>query len=99
MLRIQIMRGDKTTATDASRKILAILKKEKISDISYGIIISIKQRKDSTIDVKIKEESGCLLLTITGKRYKQELRVYGIPDALVIKKMLEKSKHNIRIRI
>ena len=70
------MRGSKTSAIDPVKKIVHLLKKKSVDNISYGIIISIKGRRDHRVSVKCSPESGALLLSVTGKRYKQELRIY-----------------------
>lgn len=70
------MRGKKTSVIDTAKPVLKIFKKQNISDISFGIIISVKNRKDHRSTIKITELSGCHLLTITGKMYKQEVRIY-----------------------
>lgn len=83
------MRGKKTSLIDTAEPILKILKKHEISDISYGIIVSIKNRKDHRTSIKVTAESGCLLMTLTGKRYKQELRIYGEYTSKYIQKILK----------
>jgi hypothetical protein len=86
----QTMRGKKTSVIDTAEPILKLLKKNSITDISYGIIISVKDRKDHRTSIKITPESGCLLMTLTGKRYKQELRIYGILEKEEIERNLKK---------
>ena len=84
------MRGNKTTAIDGVTKINKILKRHGIKDVSYGIIIQVKNRKDHRITVKITEQSGALLLSVTGKRYKQEFRIYNDVSKEYLKNILEK---------
>ena len=83
------MRGKKTTAIDPVKKIEKVLKKQGISNISYGIIVSIKGRRDHRASIKHQSESGCHLLTITGKRYKQEVRIYDDVSPEVILDILK----------
>ncbi|MCD5390157.1 MAG: hypothetical protein LR005_02125 [Candidatus Pacebacteria bacterium] len=83
------MRGSKTTATDPVKKMVKILKKQGITNISYGIIISIKGRRDHRATIKHNSESGAHLLTITGKRYKQEFRIYDDVSREVILNILK----------
>lgn len=82
------MRGSKTTAIDPVKKMVKILKKQGITNISYGIIISIKGRRDHRVTVKHNSESGAHLLTLTGKRYKQEFRIYDDVSREVILNIL-----------
>lgn len=82
------MRGNKTTAIDAVRVINKILKKYGIINTSYGIIISIKGRRDHRAAVKHSSKTGCHLLTVTGKRYKQEFRIYDDVSKDVIMNIL-----------
>lgn len=70
------MRGNKTTAIDPVQKIVKILKKYNIESVSFGIIVSIKGRRDHRVTIKHTSESGAHLLTVTGKRYKQQFRIY-----------------------
>ncbi len=70
------MKGNKTTAIEPVRTIHKLLKKNGIEKISYGIIVSIKGRRDHRAQVKIKQDTGCILCTVTSKRYKQEFRIY-----------------------
>lgn len=84
------MRGSKTTAIDAVKKISKILQKNGINNISYGIIVSIKGRRDHRATIKHNSESGAHLLTVTGKRYKQEFRIYDEVSKEVILSILEK---------
>ncbi len=85
------MRGSKTTATDPVKKIKKILHKNGITNTSYGIIISIKGRRDHRATIKHNSESGAHLLTVTGKRYKQEFRIYDDVSKDVILHILEKN--------
>ena len=92
------MRGKKTTAIDPVKKIEKVLKKQGINDISYGIIVSIKGRRDHRATIKHTSESGAHLLTTTGKRYKQELRIYDDVSSEVILNILkEKLGESFRI--
>lgn len=92
------MRGNKTTLSDAGKKIYKILQKNNITDISFGIIIQVKNRRDHRITIKHKEESGCHLLSITGKYYKQELRIYNPISKKELLSILQENKNeNIRI--
>ncbi len=91
------MRGKKTSLIEALEKVVLILKKNKINEIAYGIIIPVKKRKDHRVSVKIQEKSGAILISATGKRYKQEIRVYGAQEKEMIKKILqEKLGENYR---
>lgn len=85
------MRGSKTTAIAPIKTIVKILKKQGIENISYGIIISIKGRKDHRVSIKHNSQSGAHLLTVTGKRYKQELRIYDVVSKEVILKILKEN--------
>lgn len=85
------MRGNKTTAIDPVKKIAKILKKRGVHNISYGIIISIKGRKDHRATVKLSSQTGCHLLTITSKRYKQETRIYDDVDQKTILSILHEN--------
>lgn len=85
------MRGNKTTATDPVRKINKLLKKYGIINTSYGIIISIKGRRDHRTTVKHTSMKGCHLLTITGKMYKQEFRIYDDVSPQVIMDILKEN--------
>jgi uncharacterized phosphosugar-binding protein len=85
------MRGTKTTAIDPVEKIIKILKKYHITNISFGIIVSIKGRRDHRVTVKHSSESGAHLITVTGKRYKQEFRIYDDIGKDVIMNILEKN--------
>ena len=83
------MRGKKTTAIDSVKKIEKVLRKQGIENISYGIIVSIKGRRDHRATIKHNSESGAHLLTITGKRYKQEVRIYDDVSPEVILDILK----------
>ncbi len=85
------MRGSKTTAIDPVKKIVKVLQKQSITNISYGIIISIKGRRDHRVTIKHNSESGAHLLTITGKRYKQEFRIYDDVSSKVILHILKEN--------
>lgn len=85
------MRGSKTTAIDAVKIINKILKKYHITNTSYGIIISIKGRRDHRATVKHTSESGAHLLTVTGKRYKQQFRIYDEVSKDVILNILKEN--------
>ena len=85
------MRGSKTTAIEPVKLINKILKKHGITNISYGIIISIKGRRDHRATVKHFSESGAHLLTVTGKRYKQEFRIYDDVSPEVILTILKEN--------
>ena len=83
------MRGSKTTAIDPVKVVNKLLKKHNITNTSYGIIISIKGRRDHRSTIKHVSESGCHLLTITGKRYKQQFRIYDDVSKEVILEILK----------
>lgn len=83
------MRGSKTTAIDAVKTINKLLKKYGITNTSYGIIISIKGRRDHRVTIKHSSESGCHLLTLTAKMYKQQFRIYDDVSAEVILTILK----------
>ena len=83
------MRGSKTTAINSIKKIVKILKKQGITNISYGIIVSIKGRRDHIATIKYNSESGAHLITVTGKRYKQEFRIYDDVSKEVILRLLK----------
>jgi hypothetical protein len=85
------MRGSKTTAIDGVRTINKLLQKYGIANTSYGIIISIKGRRDHRNTVKHTSESGAHLLTITGKMYKQEFRIYDDVSPEVIINILKEN--------
>jgi hypothetical protein len=86
-----IMRGSKTTAIDSVRVINKLLKKQGITNTSYGIIISIKGRRDHRTTIKHRSESGAHLLTLTGKMYKQEFRIYDDVSPEVILNILKEN--------
>jgi len=83
------MRGSKTTAIHSVKVINKLLKKQGIVNTSYGIIISIKGRRDHRTTVKHNSESGAHLLTVTGKMYKQEFRIYDDVSPEVIMNILK----------
>ena len=85
------MRGNKTTAIAPVKKIAHLLKKHELHNLSYGIIVSIKGRRDHRATIKHTQESGAHLLTITGKRYKQELRIYDNTSREFILKLLKEN--------
>lgn len=70
------MRGNKTTAIGPIKKINKLLKKYGIIKTSYGIIVQVKGRRDHRATIKHASMKGCHLITVTGKRYKQEFRIY-----------------------
>jgi len=84
------MKGKKTSITEPAKIILKVLKKQNITDASFGIIVSVKNRKDHVNSVKITELSGCHLITTTGKMYKQEIRIYDNVSPEVITDVLKK---------
>jgi hypothetical protein len=85
------MRGTKTTAIEPVVLINKILKKQGIVNTSYGIIISVKNRRDHRVTVKHSSESGSHLLTVTGKMYKQQFRIYDDVSPRIILSILEKN--------
>lgn len=85
------MRGSKTTAIDQVKVIVKVLKKNMITNISYGIIIQVKNRRDHRTTIKLTSESGAHLMSITGKMYKQEFRIYDNVSQKVIKDILKKN--------
>lgn len=85
------MRGNKTTAIDAVKLINTILNKHGITNTSFGIIVSIKGRRDHRTNIKHSSESGAHLLTVTSKRYKQEFRIYDDVSPEVIMNILEQN--------
>lgn len=85
------MRGKKTTATDSVKIISNLLKKHNITDTSYGIIISVKNRRDHRTTVKHSSDKGCHLLSVTSKLYKQEFRIYDDVSKSVILKILNEN--------
>ncbi len=91
------MKGKKTTLTDASRKIYEILLKNNINKVACGIIIQVKGRKDHKISIKIKQENGCTNLSVTGKYYKQELRIYDEEIEKISQLLKKENDENLRI--
>jgi hypothetical protein len=85
------MRGSKTTATEPVKLINKILKKHDITNTSFGIIVSIKGRRDHRATVKHTSESGAHLLTVTGKMYKQQFRIYDDVSPEVILNILKEN--------
>ena len=85
------MRGSKTTAIKAVKVIHKILAKHGITNTSFGIILSIKGRRDHRTTIKHRSESGAHLLTVTSKRYKQEFRIYDDVSLEVIMNILEQN--------
>jgi len=83
------MRGKKTTIIEPAKVIEKVLAKQGITHMSYGIIVSIKGRRDHRATVKYTSESGAHLLTITAKRYKQEIRIYDDVSKEVIMNILK----------
>ncbi len=59
--------------------------------MSYGIIVSIKGRRDHRVTIKHNSESGAHLLTVAGKRYKQEFRIYDNVSREVILNILKEN--------
>ncbi|MCI5051157.1 MAG: hypothetical protein MRY57_02520 [Candidatus Pacebacteria bacterium] len=82
------MRGNKTTAIDSVKIINKLFKKHGVTHTSFGIIVSIKGRRDHRTTIKHNLESGCHLLTVTQKRYKQEYRIYDDVSKEVIMNIL-----------
>lgn len=85
------MRGNKTTAIDGVKVINSLLNKHGITNTSFGIIISIKGRRDHRTTIKHSSESGAHLLTVTSKRYKQEFRIYDDVSFEVIMNILKQN--------
>ena len=85
------MRGNKTTAIASVRTINTVLRKHGITNTSFGIIVSIKGRRDHRTTIKHRSESGAHLLTVTGKRYKQEFRIYDDVSPEVIMNILKQN--------
>lgn len=85
------MRGNKTTAIDAVKTINKILAKHGIDNTSFGIILSIKGRRDHRTTIKHNSESGAHLLTVTSKMYKQEFRIYDDVSPDVIMNILQQN--------
>lgn len=85
------MRGSKTTALDAVQKINSLLAKHGIIHTSYGIIVSIKGRRDHHTTIKHRSHSGCHLLTIISKMYKQEFRIYDNISPNTLMNILKKN--------
>ena len=92
------MRGSKTTATNHVKMIVRWLHKQNITNISYGIIIPVKNKRDPIPTVKIKSESGAQLITITGKLYRQDIRIYDNVSKKKLKDMI-KNQFNNKLRI
>lgn len=89
-------RGKKTTIIPQAKEIEKVLRKNGISDISYGIIIPVKGRKDHIVTIKRSDESGAHLLIVVSKRYKQQIRVYDAVSSDVIEKILRSLGENFR---
>ena len=70
------MRGKKTTIIEALIPVVKVLIREGVEEMSAGYIRSVKGRRDATIDIKVREISGGVLLSCTTKRYHQDLRLY-----------------------
>lgn len=85
------MRGNKTTAIDPVKKINKLLKKYGIINTSYGIIVQVKGRRDHRATLKHNSMKGCHLITVTGKRYKQEFRIYDDVSPEVILNILKEN--------
>lgn len=86
------MRGSKTTALAPVKVVNNLLKKYKITETSFGIIVPVKERRSSQIAIKYHFASGCHLLTFVNKRYKQEYRIY---DKISKKDLLSLLKDNL----
>ena len=91
MLLYTYMRGNKTTALGSVKHINKLLEKHGITNTSYGIIIFIKGRHDHRTTLKLSSESGSHLLTVTGKMYKQEFRIYDDVSSEVILNILRQN--------
>ena len=85
------MRGNKTTATEPVKQINKLLKRHGITKTSYGIIVFIRGRRDHRTTVKHSSETGSHLLTVTGKMYKQEFRIYDDVSPEVILNILKQN--------
>lgn len=85
------MRGNKTTALESVQYINKLLAKHNITNTSYGIIVFVKNRRDHRTTIKLSSESGAHLLTVTGKLYKQEFRIYDEISAEVLLAILKKN--------
>ncbi len=85
------MRGSKTTAISHVRVIVKLLKKKNIVNISYGVIVPVRHRRDNIPTIKLKLESGAKLITVTSKLYKQEFRIYDNVPQKIIKDILKKN--------
>ncbi len=85
------MRGNKTTALKSVQYINKLLAKHNITNTSYGIIVFVKNRRDHRTTIKLSSESGAHLLTVTGKLYKQEFRIYDEVSAEVLLAIFKKN--------
>lgn len=85
------MRGNKTTAIDQVKYLNKILKKHGIEDVSYGIIVSVKNRRDHKTTIKIASQKGNHLVTVTTKLYKQEFRIYDDVSSEVLRNILKQN--------
>lgn len=85
------MRGNKTTAIDAVKTINTLLAKHHITNTSFGIIISVRGRRDHRSTIKHQSESGAHVLTVTSKMYKQEYRIYDDVSPEVIMNILRQN--------
>ena len=85
------MRGSKTTAIEPVKIINKILKKHGITNTSFGIIVSVKGRRDHRATLKHSSQSGSHLLTVTAKKYKQEFRIYDDVSPEVIMNILKQN--------
>lgn len=83
------MKGKKTTIIEPARKIVSVLEKNGL-EIGAGIIVSIKSKSDGRVRIKIIEQSGCKLLTVVSKMYKQEIRIYTTESTEEILKILRR---------
>jgi len=91
MLSCDHMRGNKTTALKSVQYINKLLAKHNITNTSYGIIVFVKNRRDHRTTIKLSSESGAHLLTVTGKLYKQEFRIYDEVSAEVLLAIFKKN--------
>ncbi len=92
------MKGKKTTLSDAAQKVYAFLSASGVQKIACGIILRVHKRRDHKISIKVEDEKTCIKLSVTGKYYKQELRIYdGSTRDKIIQLLKEASPENIRI--
>ena len=93
------MRGKKTTIIEALIPLAKVLTKNGFEEISAGYIRSVKGRKDVTIDVKVREVSGGILLSCTTKRYHQDLRIYTTRDTDEVFSLFSRTLSSERFRV